>query len=152
MTRYLLLMISLPDVNILLALVAAGHTHHESARKWFEMQAPDTVAICRVTQMGLLRLLTNPKVLPAGVFSIERAWEIADEILADKRVFFELEPTGLDASWIGMMRHKAAGASSWTDAYLAAFADGHGYEMVTFDRGFARWSQLTLNLLARPSA
>ncbi|MEP6714637.1 MAG: VapC toxin family PIN domain ribonuclease [Terriglobia bacterium] len=107
-------------------MVASGHIHHESARRWFEAREPDSVAICRVTQMGLMRLLTNPKVLPAGVYSIERAWKIAHEVLADKRVFFELEPPGLDAAWIGMMRHKTAGVSSWTDPYLAAFADGYG--------------------------
>ena len=66
-------MISLPDVNVLLALVAAGHTHHASAHGWFETQEPDSVGICRVTQMGLLRLLTNPKVLPSGVYPIGRA-------------------------------------------------------------------------------
>ena len=55
--------ISLPDVNVLLALAAEGHTHHSSARDWFERQEDDSVAICRVTHMGLLRLLTNSKVL-----------------------------------------------------------------------------------------
>ena len=50
---------SLPDVNVLLALSAEGHVHHKPARLWFYAQLTDSVAICRVTQMGLLRLLTN---------------------------------------------------------------------------------------------
>ena len=145
-------MISLPDVNVLLALLAAGHTDHASAHEWFETREPDSVGICRVTQMGLLRLLTNPKVLPSGVYSINRAWDIANEILADKRAFFEYEPLELEATWIGMMRHKTVGPSSWTDAYLAAFAKQCNYEMVTFDRGFRRWTGLTLAVLGRPSA
>jgi predicted nucleic acid-binding protein len=57
-------MISLPDVNVLPATTAAGHTHHASAHEWFETREPASVGICHVTQMGLLRLLTNPKVLP----------------------------------------------------------------------------------------
>ena len=57
-------MISVPHVNVLLATAAAGYTHHASAHEWFETREPDSVGICRVTQMGLLRLLTNPKVLP----------------------------------------------------------------------------------------
>ena len=140
-------MISLPDVNVLKALVAAGHTHHASAREWFETRESDSVGICRVTQMGLLRLLTNPKVLRSGVYSIERAWEIGNDVLADKRVFFEHEPPELHEAWIRMMRHPAAGASSWTDAFLAAFAKQCDYEMVTFDTGFTRWTELKLNLL-----
>ncbi len=145
-------MISLPDVNVLLALLAAGHTDHASAHEWFETRAPDSVGICRVTQMGLLRLLTNPKVMPSGVYPINRAWDIANEILADKRAFLEYEPPELEATWIGMMRHKTVGPSSWTDAYLAAFAKQCNYEMVTFDRGFRRWTGLTLAVLGRPSA
>jgi hypothetical protein len=138
---------SLPDVNILLAVVAEGHTHHRSAREWFGTRADESVAICRVTQMGLLRLLTNPKVLPSGVCSIQRAWDISNEILADKRVFFESEPLGLETAWAAMMQHPAARSSSWTDAYLAAFAQQHNYEMVTFDRDFQRWVDLTISVL-----
>jgi toxin-antitoxin system PIN domain toxin len=139
--------ISLPDVNILLALVAEGHTHHRSALEWFGARADDSVAICRVTQMGLLRLLTNPKVLRAGVRSIQQAWEISNELLADRRVFFESEPHGLEVAWTAAMQHPAAGSSSWTDAYLAAFAQRHDYEMVTFDRDFQRWPDLAVSVL-----
>lgn len=103
--------ISLPDVNILLALVAAGHIHHVRAR-------------------------------------VQRAIEISDELLSDRRVSFEYEPPGLETAWTAMMRHPAATASSWTDAYLAAFAQQHDYGMATFDRGFQRWSDLKLGLLA----
>lgn len=43
---------SLPDVNVLLALVAGGHIHHVIAREWFVAQEADSVTISRVTQMG----------------------------------------------------------------------------------------------------
>lgn len=144
-------MISLPDVNVLLALVAAGHTHHGIAREWFIAREADSVAISRVTQMGLLRLLTNPKVHLSGPYSIQRAWDVAGEILEDKRVFFEYEPPELEIAWKNMMKHPSAGPSSWTDAYLAAFAKQCDYEMVTFDHGFQRWGDLTLALLGQPA-
>ena len=99
--------------------------------------------------MGLLRLLTNPKVLPAGAFSIQRAWEIWNDIFRDPRIFFALEPPQLESVWAAMMGRPDAGAASWTDAYLAAFAQEHEYEMVTFDRGFRRWSELTLTVLVQ---
>ena len=139
--------IFLPDVNILLPLVAEGHTHHSKALEWFGPRADESVAICRVTQMALLRLLTNQKVMRTGVCSTQRAWEISNEILADRRIFFQSEPPGLEGAWAAMMRHPAARSSSWTDAYLAAFAQQHDYEMVTFDRDFQRWSDLAVSVL-----
>ncbi len=57
------MMVSLPDVNIWIALAAEGHVHHAPAREWFTAQADVSVAFCRITQMGLLRLLTNPDVM-----------------------------------------------------------------------------------------
>ena len=136
--------ISVPDLNVLLALLAASHSHHSKALEWFEKRDADSVAICRVTQMGLLRLLTNPKALPAGCCSIPRAWDVVNELLADTRVFFESEPPELEATWTALMTGTGVGPGSWTDAYLAAFAIRHDYEFVTFDRGFTRWSDLSV--------
>ena len=48
-------MTSLPDVNLLLALVAAGHTHHAAAREWFESR--DSAGLDGSTA-GLLQRLT----------------------------------------------------------------------------------------------
>jgi toxin-antitoxin system PIN domain toxin len=141
--------ISLPDVNVLLALTAEGHTHHAEARNWFASQENSSVALCRITQMGLLRLLTNPKVLRGGVCSIPRAWEISNEIVADRRILFAYEPVSIELTWKALMNSSGAGSASWTDTYLAAFAKEHGYTLVTFDHGFRRWTDLSLNLLQR---
>ena len=140
---------SLPDVNVLLALLAAGHAHHIPARQWFEGREPDSVAICRVTQMGLLRLLTNAKVFSSDAHSVEQAWNISNDVLADRRVFFEYEPPDLETEWRAMMSHRSVGPSSWTDAFLAAFSKQYGYEMVTFDHGFRRWNNLNLTVLGQ---
>jgi predicted nucleic acid-binding protein len=52
------------DVNIWLALVLSKHTHHRAARAWLEGQ-PESASLCfcRVTQQGLVRLLTTAEVL-----------------------------------------------------------------------------------------
>ena len=116
-TKYSLVITSLPDVNVLLALLAEGHIHHTEARDWFSMKPQDSVAICRVTQMGLLRLLTNPRVLPAGAHSIQRAWDICAEVVADRRVFFESEPTGLEATWQFLMQYSPRSPGSTTTSW-----------------------------------
>jgi hypothetical protein len=79
------------------------------ALAWFEARDEDSVGICRVTQMGLLRLLTNPNVLSSGVYPVQRAWNISNELIAGGRVFFEYEPPNLEPVWTAMMMHPAAG-------------------------------------------
>ena len=50
--------------NIWLALALSKHTHHRAARAWLEGQ-PESASLCfcRVTQQGLVRLLTTAEVL-----------------------------------------------------------------------------------------
>ena len=73
--------------------------------------------------MGLLRLLTNAKVFPSDAHSVEQAWNISNEVLADRRVFFEYEPPDLETEWRAMMRHRSVGPSSWTDAFPCGFLE-----------------------------
>lgn len=51
----------LADVNFLVALLHARHTASPIANAWLDEQdEPACVAVCRVAQMGALRVLTNP--------------------------------------------------------------------------------------------
>jgi predicted nucleic acid-binding protein len=45
------------------------------------------------------------------------------------------------------MSIRAASGSTWTDAYLAAFAMDADFRLITFDRGMGRWPGLALELL-----
>jgi predicted nucleic acid-binding protein len=51
------------DVNLLLALVTDRHAHHPGAVRWFDILAVSDAVVCRIVQMGLLRLLNNPAVM-----------------------------------------------------------------------------------------
>jgi toxin-antitoxin system PIN domain toxin len=144
------MIISLPDVNIWIALAAEGHVHHVPAREWFAAQPDASVAFCRITQMGLLRLLTNSHVMGRAPRTIVQAWETFGQLRADRRLTFATEPDRLEFAWRQLMTRAGVGPSSWTDTYLAAFAEGNSYSLVTFDCGFERWPALHLTLL--PSA
>jgi len=134
------------DANVWLALDTDGHEHHVAAREWFLSLSSESAAFCRVTQMAFLRLLTNRAVMGQEVLTPREAWHRYDLLRRDWRVTFAAEPVGLEETWIGLMGERASG-SSWTDAYLAAFALGHSCTLATFDRGFSRWKNLTLKLL-----
>ena len=142
------MIISLPDVNIWIALAAGGHIHHVPARNWFTAQPDASIAFCRMTQMGMLRLLTNSHVMGRNPRSIVQAWETYAQLRADRRLFFATEQQGVESAWRQLMTQTGVGPSSWTDAYLAAFAEAHSFALVTFDAGFEQWPTLNLTLLS----
>src|SRR5690348_8187772 len=123
----------LPDVNVWLALAFDGHVHHPAAIRWFTtIEQP--AAFCRVTQMGLLRLLTNRKVMGEEALTQKAAWTIYDQLQSDERVSILPEPAGLEEHW----RHATHQGNpwSWTDAYLLAFAKARDLTLATFDQAF----------------
>jgi hypothetical protein len=141
-------MTCLPDVNVWVALAVAEHVHHAAARLWFDSIQNDSIVFCRVTQMGFLRLLTNPRVMAADALTPSRAWRALDAFYQDSRILLAPEPPGLEPSWRALTRPRAPGANFWRDAYLAAFALAGGHTIVTFDKGFGRFDKLKLRLLS----
>jgi uncharacterized protein len=137
----------LPDVNVWLALAIAEHVHHSAARRWFEAAGNDMIAFCRVTEMGLLRLLTNSRVLSADALTPARAWKVRDDFYKNNRIVFAAEPLGMETSWRAATDRRSSGVNFWTDAYLAAFASAAGYAVVTFDKGFRAYPKAEAILL-----
>jgi predicted nucleic acid-binding protein len=87
-----------------------------------------------VTQMGLLRLLTNKSVMGADVLSSREAWRTYRTILSDERIQYAPEPFSLEPEWRRMTAQDRPMPKIWTDAYLAAFARTGGMQLVTLDR------------------
>jgi hypothetical protein len=82
----------LVDVNVWPALVYDLHVHHDTVRHWFETLETRGAPFCRKTQLGLLRLLTKPRVVGQDVLSQRAAWQTRDRISRDPRVAFLSEP------------------------------------------------------------
>jgi toxin-antitoxin system PIN domain toxin len=124
----------LPDVNVWLALASRRHVHASACGDWLNSLGSAEVAFCRISQMGLLRLLTNASVMGADVLSSRKAWTTYEAILADGRVHFAPEPFGLGDEWRKLTAQERPTPRVWTDAYLAAFARAGGMRLVTLDR------------------
>lgn len=127
----------LPDVNVWLAAAWVEHAHHRVAKRWFDAEEDD-LAFCRVTQMALLRLISNPAVVGRSVLSRREAWELVERFMADPRVLFLSEPEGLVPLWVTFSKRDDRDHMLWTDDYLAAFAQAANADLVTFDRAFHR--------------
>ena len=123
----------LPDVNVWLAAAWARHAHHDAARRWMDDEDHELV-FCRVTEMSLLRWLTNPAVTSTDVRTRRQAWDIVMALQADPRVRFVQEPSGVAPLWMTYSKRDDRAHLLWTDDYLAAFAQAGDLELVTLDR------------------
>lgn len=138
--------VCLPDVNVWIAAASDRHEHHAAARRRFDSSSAP-ICFCRVTQMALLRLLTNRKVMGEETLSSAGAILVYRQLLTDERVRFEPEPPNIENVWLSLMSSGSAKGGTWTDAYLAAFALEGSLRLISFDRGMLRWPELALDLL-----
>ena len=144
-------MICLPDVNVWIALVVAEHVGHKAATDWYGGPNWETLVLSRVTQLGFLRLLTTQHVMGKRVFDAGGAWKILDRIRQSRNIVFVREPPGIEDAWRGLTPGRTEGNNFWTDAYLAAFAEIGGFTLVSFDKGFTRYTNTPLKILSSRS-
>jgi toxin-antitoxin system PIN domain toxin len=140
----------LADANLWLATIVTQHPHHQSAQKWWKKEvlpSGSQVAFCRLTQLGLLRLLTNNRVMGNQRRDCAQAWTDYLQLLKQRPVVYKKEPKNLDGILAGHCKLGGSSPNFWTDAYLAAFAKAGGLTFVTFDKGFKRFPKLKLELL-----
>jgi toxin-antitoxin system PIN domain toxin len=138
-----------PDVNVWFALTHSRHVHHEIAASWFQ-RIEQTMFFCRFTQLGLLRLLTQEKIMGIDVMNQRQAWQAYRRWFEDSRIEFHREPEvpefeSLFEQWSSRPRPSP---KLWADAYLAAFARAAGLTLVTFDRDFQRMATLDAQILS----
>jgi uncharacterized protein len=127
-----------PDVNVWLALAHEIHPHHHAAEIW-EQSLPANAALCfcRFTQLGLLRLLTNPSAMREDVLTQAQAWSVYDTFVQISAAKLIEEPRGVDPLFRQLTHRDEPSTKQWADGYLAAFAEAANVTMVTFDRALA---------------
>jgi toxin-antitoxin system PIN domain toxin len=120
------------DVNVWVAAAAPDHLHHQTVSAWMNAQR-ETLAFCRITQMGLLRTLSNPSAVQRDVITRRGAWRVFEALMADDRVRIVSEPDGLESRWMKFSARNDHSYRLWTDDYLAAFAEMAAATFVTLD-------------------
>jgi uncharacterized protein len=131
----------LPDLNVWLALAIAEHPHHESTQVYWHKLAAERIWFCRVTMLGLVRLLAQPKVMGRAALRLEQAFDAYRRFSELPEVGMQPEPVDCEAQLRRLLKPDTP-ARLWTDAYLAAFAASAGLRLVTFDRDFARFGDV----------
>jgi hypothetical protein len=128
--------LSFPDMNVWLALATVEHIHSAVARSWWESE-DGTIAFCRLTQLGFLRLMTTAAAMDGKPLTIAEAWRVYDRLYDDDRVTLVAEPAEVEKRF----REKAVGRTAspkvWADAWLLATAQEAGGVLVTLDKALA---------------
>jgi toxin-antitoxin system PIN domain toxin len=128
--------VTLLDVGVWLAAAWSRHIHHAAVARWFDRRLEGLV-LCRVTQMSLLRLLSNPAVMGGDAIPRSAAWTVVDRLRADVRVEWADEPLHLEPVWRALSARGDGSHKLWTDDYLAAFAQAGDLGLATLDGSFA---------------
>jgi len=128
-----------PDINVWLALTLRGHKQHTSAWAWYRgLPKTADLVFCRMTQLGLLRLLTLEAAAGEYVMNQREAWAAYDRWMVEAECVFVDEPLGLEGEFRGMSDAIRPTPQQWADAYLAAFAAARSMELVTFDKALSK--------------
>ena len=113
--------------------------HSGAAWTWFSQQEDDRFFFCRLTQLGLLRLLATSAVMGKDVRTIGEAWKVYDRWLEDSRVGIRQESVELDGAFRAATRSvsRLSSPKALGDCYLMAVSRVADATLVTFDRGLA---------------
>ena len=119
------------DVNVLLAITWTNHQHHAVARRWFDKQRRKGWATCAVTELGFIRLSSNPAFTKEAASPAEACDVLTRLRHLGKHRFLpcDLSPSELGAAWRQTMGYRQT-----TDVYLALLAQHHGVQLATLDR------------------
>jgi len=128
--------LSFPDINVWLALAAPEHVHHLAANDWWQREEGQ-IAFMRITQLGLLRLVTTAAAMDGKPLSMREAWRVYDGFFKDDRVVWVAEPADVEKEFRKSAGVRGSSPKLWSDAWLAAFSHCAGGVVVTFDHALA---------------
>jgi len=128
-----------PDVNVWIALTFRGHVHHDVAKDWLASLPEDSeLCFCRLTQLGVLRLLTTPAVMGNRVLSRAVAWDVYDDWLESGHAAYIDEPPSIEPTFRSLSEFEQTAPKDWADSYISAFSLVSGLRLVTFDQTLHR--------------
>lgn len=119
------------DVNALLALAWPNHQFHHLVLARLEQRPASRWATCALTQLGFVRLSSNPKVVEVRKTPAEAVHLLAALTRDQQHIYLENLPALPAAT--GFFRH-LLGHQQVTDAYLLGVAQAHGATLLTLDR------------------
>jgi uncharacterized protein len=119
------------DVNALLALAWPNHQFHAAVLARLERRAAPRWATCALTQLGFVRLSSNPQVVGVRKTPAEAVDLLVDLTRDPQHVFLKTLPAVPD---MASLFRPLLGHQQVTDAYLLGVAAASGARLLTLDR------------------
>jgi toxin-antitoxin system PIN domain toxin len=119
------------DVNALLALAWPNHQFHAVISARLDRRPEPPWATCALTQLGFVRLSSNPKIVEVRMTPAEAVTLLAELTRDRQHVYLEKLPALPDAA--NVFRH-LLGHQQVTDAYLLGVAEANDAKVLTLDR------------------
>lgn len=108
------------DVNAILAAVWVNHPDHQKTDSWLRGKQ---VVTCPLSELGFLRVSTNPKALKSDM-------QTARQLL---KAFLEKHKPEFVAADLPALKANARKSDEVTDLYLAELAASKGLKLATLD-------------------
>jgi toxin-antitoxin system PIN domain toxin len=125
-------MVSLLDINVLIALAWPNHILHEPAHQWFGENHRSGWATCPLTQSGFVRVSSNRSIIPDARRPNEAIELLSRIIRQPDHVFWRDDISIAGSRYVA--QDKIYGHRQVTDAHLLAVALSNKGRLATFDR------------------
>ena len=126
------------DINVLLALAWPSHVHHSQATRWFQKVGSSGFATCAITQIGFIRISSNPKIISEAVRPVEAAELLRAICSLPEHQFWS---DALDWRTVQSVVPTVVGYRQVTDAHLLALTASKDGVFATLDRGVLALAQ-----------
>jgi len=125
-------MVSLLDVNLLIALAWPSHVHHRAALAWFLENQHLGWSTCPLTQSGFVRVSSNPQAVSEAKTPRESILLLQRIISLPHHQFWHDDVSLATSSLFDATR--LSGYRQVTDAHLMTLALHQGGRLATLDR------------------
>ena len=119
------------DVNVLLAIAWPNHQFHATAIRALSSQ--NRWATCALTQLGFIRLSSNPVAIATAKSPREASGLLARLVSDSLHIYLDSLPAPTSEHWRDAFA-TILGHQQVTDAYLLRLAAANDAVLVTFDR------------------
>jgi toxin-antitoxin system PIN domain toxin len=119
------------DVNVLLAIAWPNHQFHAAAIAALSSQ--NRWATCALTQLGFIRLSSNPAAIATAKSPHEATGLLARLVADSLHIYLDSLPAPTSEHWRDAFA-AILGHQQVTDAYLLRLAAANNAVLVTFDR------------------
>ncbi|MFH1760530.1 MAG: TA system VapC family ribonuclease toxin [bacterium] len=124
--------ICLLDINMLIALAWPSHIHHDIAHNWFLKNSKSGWSTCPLTQIGFIRISSNPKIIPHAVSPAEAVASLYEMTEHKAHKFWPDNISIKDSAFL--ISDLLFGHRQVTDAYLLSLAIYNRGRLITMDK------------------